>query len=175
MDHLPSRTIERQSAGGPRLRRRSSRGELVCAGLHAIGVAAFRRFRGARRGVGTTVATRQDARSGRRCRGQTMSDSLSKGLGPNAKFIGVEGARRWLSTPGLLLDIDALDRNIAAMASRARVHGVGLRPHSKGAKSIAIARRQMAAGAWASAARRSAKQRLWRAADSAICSSRRPS
>jgi 3-hydroxy-D-aspartate aldolase len=76
-----------------------------------------------------------------------MPDSVPKGLGPNAKFIGVEGARRWLSTPGLLLDLDALDRNIAAMASRARAHGVGLRPHSKGAKSIAIAQRQMAAGA----------------------------
>ncbi len=76
-----------------------------------------------------------------------MPDSLPKGLGPNAKFIGVKGARRRLSTPGLLLDLDALDRNIAAMASRAAAHGVGLRPHSKGAKSIAIARRQMAAGA----------------------------
>jgi D-serine deaminase-like pyridoxal phosphate-dependent protein len=79
--------------------------------------------------------------------GQTMSDSLSKGLGPNAKFIGVVGARRWLSTPGLLLDINALDRNIMAMATRARAHGVGLRPHSKGGKCIAIAWRQMAAGA----------------------------
>jgi D-serine deaminase-like pyridoxal phosphate-dependent protein len=76
-----------------------------------------------------------------------MPDSLSKGLGPNAKFIGVEGARRWLSTPGLLLDLDALDRNIAAMASRTTTQGVGLRPHSKGAKSIAIAQRQVAAGA----------------------------
>ena len=76
-----------------------------------------------------------------------MPDSVPKGLGPNAKFIGVKGARRRLSTPGLLLDVDALDHNIAAMASRAAVHGLGLRPHSKGAKSIAIARRQMAAGA----------------------------
>ena len=75
-----------------------------------------------------------------------MPDSLPKGLGPNAKFIGVKGARRRLSTPGLLLDVDALDHNIAAMASRAAVHGVGLRPHSKGAKSIAIARRRIKAG-----------------------------
>jgi 3-hydroxy-D-aspartate aldolase len=76
-----------------------------------------------------------------------MPDSVPKGLGPNAKFIGVKGARRRLSTPGLLLDVDALDHNIAAMASRAAVHCLGLRPHSKGAKSIAIAQRQMAAGA----------------------------
>jgi 3-hydroxy-D-aspartate aldolase len=78
---------------------------------------------------------------------RTMPDNLAKGFGPNAKFIGVKGARGWLSTPGLLLDLDALDRNIAAMASRVSARGVALRPHSKGAKSIAIARRQMAAGA----------------------------
>jgi 3-hydroxy-D-aspartate aldolase len=73
--------------------------------------------------------------------------------------IGVEGGGWWLSTPYLLLDLDALDRNIAAMALRARAHGVGLRPHSKRAKSIAIAQRQMAAGALASAVRRSAKSK----------------
>jgi hypothetical protein len=96
--------------------------------------------------------------------GQTMSDSLSKGLGPNAKFIGVVGARRWLSTPGLLLDIDALDRNIMAMATRARAHGVGLRPHSKAGKCIAIARRQMVPQAYfevVASASRGAPTRIW--------------
>jgi 3-hydroxy-D-aspartate aldolase len=68
-------------------------------------------------------------------------------LGPNAKFIGVAGSRGKLSTPALLLDVDALERNIAAMAAHARRAGIKLRPHSKGAKSIEIARRQMAAGA----------------------------
>ena len=38
-------------------------------------------------------------------------------LGPNRKFIGVKGSRRHLSTPALLLDLDALERNIAAMAA----------------------------------------------------------
>ncbi|MFZ5672225.1 MAG: DSD1 family PLP-dependent enzyme [Pseudomonadota bacterium] len=68
-------------------------------------------------------------------------------LGPNAKFIGVKGGRRQLSTPALLLDLDVLERNIATMAAHAKKAGINLRPHSKGAKSIEIARRQVAAGA----------------------------
>lgn len=68
-------------------------------------------------------------------------------LGPNAKFIGVKGGRRQLSTPALLLDLDVLDRNIATMAAHAKKAGINLRPHSKGGKSIEIARRQVAAGA----------------------------
>jgi 3-hydroxy-D-aspartate aldolase len=76
----------------------------------------------------------------------TMADT-SKGLGPNAKFIGIKGSRARLSTPALLLDLDALERNIAAMAAHTKAAGIKLRPHSKGAKSIEIARRQMAAGA----------------------------
>lgn len=68
-------------------------------------------------------------------------------LGPNAKFIGVKGGRRQLSTPALLLDLDMLERNIATMAAHAKQAGINLRPHSKGAKSIEIARRQVAAGA----------------------------
>jgi D-serine deaminase-like pyridoxal phosphate-dependent protein len=71
----------------------------------------------------------------------------SRGLGPNAKFIGVEGARSRLSTPNLLLDLDALERNIAAMAAHTKAAGIKLRPHAKGAKSIEIGKRQMAAGA----------------------------
>jgi len=76
-----------------------------------------------------------------------MADTASKGLGPNAIFIGVKGSRARLSTPALLLDLDALERNIAAMAAHTKAAGIKLRPHSKGAKSIEIARRQMAAGA----------------------------
>jgi 3-hydroxy-D-aspartate aldolase len=68
-------------------------------------------------------------------------------LGPNAKFIGVKGGRRQLSTPVLLLDLDVLDRNIETMAAHAKKAGISLRPHSKGAKSIEIAGRQVAAGA----------------------------
>src|SRR5262245_49189170 len=67
--------------------------------------------------------------------------------GPNQRFIGVSGGRASLNTPALLLDFDILDRNIAAMAVHARKAGVRLRPHSKGGKCAAIARRQIAAGA----------------------------
>jgi D-serine deaminase-like pyridoxal phosphate-dependent protein len=66
---------------------------------------------------------------------------------PNERFIGVKGGRGQLNTPALLLDIDALDRNIATMAEHARKAGIQLRPHTKGGKSVAIARRQIAAGA----------------------------
>jgi D-serine deaminase-like pyridoxal phosphate-dependent protein len=76
-----------------------------------------------------------------------MVESKTAGLGPNERFIGVKGARMKLNTPALLLDLDALDSNIAAMAAHARKVGVNLRPHSKGAKSIEIGRRQVAAGA----------------------------
>ncbi|MFI5002554.1 MAG: DSD1 family PLP-dependent enzyme, partial [Reyranellales bacterium] len=50
-------------------------------------------------------------------------------------------------TPVLVLDVEALDRNIAEMASFAKKHNVKLRPHSKTHKSADIARRQIAAGA----------------------------
>ena len=70
-----------------------------------------------------------------------------KNLGPNAALIGVRGSRHKLDTPALLVDRDALDRNIAAMAAHARACGVALRPHAKTHKSVAIARRQVASGA----------------------------
>jgi 3-hydroxy-D-aspartate aldolase len=76
-----------------------------------------------------------------------MMMAESKGLGPNAKLIGAKGSRSRLSTPNLLLDLDALERNIAAMAAHTTAKGIKLRPHSKGAKSIEIGKRQMAAGA----------------------------
>lgn len=56
-------------------------------------------------------------------------------------------ARLEVETPALLLDLDALDRNIAAAAGHARAAGVGLRPHAKTHKCAAIGRRQMEAGA----------------------------
>ncbi len=52
-----------------------------------------------------------------------------------------------VDTPALLVDLDRLDANIAAMAAHARAGGVALRPHFKTHKSVAIARQQLAAGA----------------------------
>ena len=62
-------------------------------------------------------------------------------------LIGRQGSRRQLNTPALIVDIEALDANIATMAGFARRAGVNLRPHSKTHKSADIARRQVAAGA----------------------------
>ncbi len=52
-----------------------------------------------------------------------------------------------VETPALLIDLDALERNIAKMAEFARLSGMRLRPHAKTHKSAAIALRQIAHGA----------------------------
>ena len=65
----------------------------------------------------------------------------------HAHLIGQQGSRAALNTPVLVLDVDALDRNIAAMAKLVGSRGVALRPHAKTHKSVDIARRQVAAGA----------------------------
>jgi 3-hydroxy-D-aspartate aldolase len=76
-----------------------------------------------------------------------MISAMTAPLGPNAGLIGKPGGRFALDTPALLLDRDALDRNIAAMAAHALAAGVALRPHAKTHKSLRIAERQIAAGA----------------------------
>jgi D-serine deaminase-like pyridoxal phosphate-dependent protein len=62
-------------------------------------------------------------------------------------LIGRQGSRRDLNTPALVLDLEALERNIAAMAANAAAAGTALRPHAKTHKSVEIARRQIGAGA----------------------------
>jgi D-serine deaminase-like pyridoxal phosphate-dependent protein len=62
-------------------------------------------------------------------------------------LIGRDGSRRDLNTPVLVLDLDALQRNIAKMAQFATSHGLVLRPHVKTHKSVEIARLQRSAGA----------------------------
>src|SRR5215207_2275189 len=52
-----------------------------------------------------------------------------------------------IETPALIVDLDALDRNIAKMADFSRRTGVRVRPHAKTHKSPAIALRQIAQGA----------------------------
>ena len=56
-------------------------------------------------------------------------------------------ALRDVPTPALVIDEAALDRNIAAMAELVRNSRRSLRPHAKTHKSVAIARKQLAAGA----------------------------
>jgi D-serine deaminase-like pyridoxal phosphate-dependent protein len=65
----------------------------------------------------------------------------------NADLIGVPGARAKIATPALIIDLDAMEANIAAMAAHARKHNIALRPHAKTHKCSEIAKRQIAAGA----------------------------
>lgn len=65
----------------------------------------------------------------------------------HAHMIGRQGSRAALNTPVMVLDLDALDRNVAGMAALVAAHGKLLRPHAKTHKSVDIARRQIAAGA----------------------------
>ena len=52
-----------------------------------------------------------------------------------------------LDTPALLVDLDALEANIAKIAGTCRQYGVDWRPHSKAHKTPEIARMQIDAGA----------------------------
>jgi len=65
----------------------------------------------------------------------------------HAHLIGQQGSRRALNTPVLVIDADALARNIATMAEFAAANGLRVRPHAKTHKSAEIARIQIAAGA----------------------------
>ena len=52
-----------------------------------------------------------------------------------------------IDTPALVVDLDAMERNLAQMAAYARAHNLRLRPHAKMHKSAELARLQMAHGA----------------------------
>ncbi|BDB24553.1 alanine racemase [Cupriavidus sp. TA19] len=52
-----------------------------------------------------------------------------------------------VGSPALLVDLEAFDHNLAQMQALADAGGVALRPHAKAHKSVAVARRQIAAGA----------------------------
>ena len=65
----------------------------------------------------------------------------------HAHLIGQQGGRKAFNTPVLVIDLDMLERNIAAMATFAKERGIALRPHAKTHKSADIAQKQVAAGA----------------------------
>jgi D-serine deaminase-like pyridoxal phosphate-dependent protein len=52
-----------------------------------------------------------------------------------------------VDTPALLVDLDALEFNLASVHDRIRAAGIAVRPHVKAHKSVDLARRQIAAGA----------------------------
>ncbi len=62
-------------------------------------------------------------------------------------LIGWQGSRFSLNTPVLVIERDALQRNVDAMAAFARASGMALRPHAKTHKSVEVAKLQIAAGA----------------------------
>jgi D-serine deaminase-like pyridoxal phosphate-dependent protein len=55
--------------------------------------------------------------------------------------------RRVEATPSLVIDLAAVERNVARLAEYARASGLGIRPHTKTHKSLEIAWRQVRAGA----------------------------
>jgi D-serine deaminase-like pyridoxal phosphate-dependent protein len=63
------------------------------------------------------------------------------------RLIGRPGSRCEAPTPALVVDVDALERNVQKMAARARAAGAALRPHAKTHKSSYVARLQLEAGA----------------------------
>ncbi len=67
-----------------------------------------------------------------------LSESLTSLVGQSVHAI---------DTPALVVDLDAMNRNIGRMAEFARKHNVLWRPHAKTHKSVALARLQMQAGA----------------------------
>jgi D-serine deaminase-like pyridoxal phosphate-dependent protein len=75
---------------------------------------------------------------------QTQSSAAGTADPSPRAFIG--RTRTELPTPALLLDVDAMRDNIAAMASWSKEHAA-IRPHFKTHKSIDVAREQIAAGA----------------------------
>jgi 3-hydroxy-D-aspartate aldolase len=75
--------------------------------------------------------------------GEDMLDDIRL----HAHLIGKPDSRRELNTPVLVVDRDALARNVQKMAALAKRNGVALRPHAKCHKSLAIARLQLDAGA----------------------------
>src|ERR1039457_1233549 len=52
-----------------------------------------------------------------------------------------------IDTPALLVDLDAMERNLRRVADYAQKHGLRLRPHTKTHKSPRIGRRQLELGA----------------------------
>jgi len=52
-----------------------------------------------------------------------------------------------LPTPALVVDLDLMEANVASMQAAVSAAGKQLRPHAKAHKRVAIAKRQMAAGA----------------------------
>jgi 3-hydroxy-D-aspartate aldolase len=76
------------------------------------------------------------------------------GTGLAARAVPAAAADDWvgrrkeeLPTPALLVDLDAFEANLKAMADHCRQSGCGFRPHAKTHKCPEVAKRQVASGA----------------------------
>lgn len=69
------------------------------------------------------------------------------GNGANTALVDAPNSRQRLTTPALVLDLDAFEANIARMAKIGQDSGLALRPHAKTHKCSQIALRQIDAGA----------------------------
>lgn len=79
-----------------------------------------------------------------------LATSLATGMAASAdaRPADVKGrAREELATPALLLDLEAFEANLSALADHCKRAGCGFRPHAKTHKCPEIARRQIKAGA----------------------------
>jgi len=65
----------------------------------------------------------------------------------NADLIGLDGGAAKLTTPALLLDLEAMRANMRYLASECARHGMKLRPHAKTHKCAEIAMEQIDSGA----------------------------
>jgi D-serine deaminase-like pyridoxal phosphate-dependent protein len=74
-----------------------------------------------------------------------LNKNREKERGVQTSFVGLPISE--LDTPALLVDLDALERNITAMARDIAAAGAAWRPHTKALKTPAIAHRELAAGA----------------------------
>jgi len=76
-----------------------------------------------------------------------LVDEMHHVAGPNAGLVGKPDGLRELTTPALVLDLEAFEQNIEAYQRQINLHGLRARPHAKSHKCAEIARRQVAAGA----------------------------
>ena len=80
---------------------------------------------------------------------QARTEAGDEGIPVSAStFDGLPGQGvEAIDTPVLVIDLDAMDRNIARMAAFAQAHKIRWRPHAKMHKSAVLAQRMVAAGA----------------------------
>ena len=60
-----------------------------------------------------------------------LVDEMHRLAGPNARLIGKPGGLRELTTPALVLDLEAFEQNIGAHQHQINLHGLRARPHPR--------------------------------------------